>query len=89
MGAVPCTTRYNEREETMSAKGYEVYVVIRDKDYPFPQSHDDGTPHEGGLLEPWEAGWFLVRSFEDDDGDRYELEVLPFAEELAASTETG
>ncbi len=70
----------------MSVKGYEVYVVIRDKDYSFPPD-DEGTDRQP--VEDWEAGWFFVRSFEDTDGDRYELEVLPFAEALAASTETG
>ena len=60
----------------MSSKGYEVFVVIRDKDYPFPQDH------QGGLIEPWEAGWFPVATINGSE-DSYELEALPFAEELA------
>ena len=52
------------------AKGYEVFVVIRDKDYPMAD-------------EPagWEAGWFLAYDF-NGEAD-YELVVLPIAEKLA------
>ena len=66
----------------MSEKGYEVYVVIRDKDYPF--HHALGAlPREGDLIEPWEAGWFLAYNF-NGKAD-YERVVLPIAEKLAAT----
>ena len=64
----------------MSEQGYEVYVVIRDKDYPM----SEGGTYEDSQQEPqpWEAGWFLAVDFADNDDDAYELRVLPFAEEL-------
>ncbi len=55
------------------AKGYEVFVVIRDKDYPMA---DESAP--------WEAGWFLAYDF-NGEAD-YELVVLPIAETLASPT---
>lgn len=36
----------------MNGNGYEVYIVVRDRDYPMDRGTENHPDHE------WEAGWY-------------------------------
>lgn len=64
----------------MNDRGYEIYIVVRDRDYPMPIG-----------AQPWEAGWHAWTGKAGDlpptcfGADEYE-QALAKAEELSVTS---